>query len=366
MAEPKSPQQIEALELRKKISGFLYDIHPMRKYVEFLLMEHKEGRGSHNSYPKDIKKSFKYNSKNYGRKNKRGVTAEKWVTSIIDSEMYLDPVIALGKSLTDKIGKKYPRPDEIELKYTRIPLEAYKIANDAFRRKIIDMMITDGEDLGIIAREASKIRNTNMLDTEIIARYKYFFWNVSSPDWLGIHIRYLKDLLKYLITEEESLKLGTKKMFHMQHKVLSGQMRYEVALYSIGASPDTVELSSLRNMEILSLRSTEDALDVVNESDEGTRSEEARVTIQTAIEVTIATKSIGGDLSGGRSALPETVVPADIDDVPEMELNPAQKYKAGIITKEEMEKEIGASKEKVGKKEKKPKEKLGKPLHRKV
>ena len=109
-------------------SHYLPIIHPARKFFELLYLEHLENRKLHNSYSKDSRKVKKYSEAKAGI-NRKGVYSADWIADVI-SGTFVDPsFIAFLKPLVN--DRRYDRkkiiPSEIDLEFTKIPIEAYSI-----------------------------------------------------------------------------------------------------------------------------------------------------------------------------------------------------------------------------------------------
>ena len=135
------------------------------------------------------------------------------------SNAFIDPsFIAFLKPLVNDGG--YDRrpilPFEIDLEFTKIPIEAYYICNDPTVRSFVDVLILENTGDETIANLVNKFDIRFEIEPDTIGKYRYFFFNI--PFDLA-----LRKVILNLLQDIASIDPIFKGSYKPQLSVLSGE-----------------------------------------------------------------------------------------------------------------------------------------------
>lgn len=209
-------------------SHYLPMIHPARKFFELLYVEHLEFRKLHNSYNRDSRKVKKYSEAKAGI-NRKGVHSADWIRDVISGTFIDRSFIAFLKPLVNdrRYDRKKILPSEIDLEFTRIPIEAYYICNEPTVRSFVDVLILENASDETIAGLVKDFDIIFKMEPDTIRKYRYFFFNIPFDfSWRQAIYEVLQDIANIDPMFKESYK--------PELRVLSGEANVLDVLNSLG------------------------------------------------------------------------------------------------------------------------------------
>ena len=169
-------------------------IHPLRKYFEYLALEYKSGIRLHLSG--SVKDKF-CNSK-FSKSKAATLYFKETVNSFLICEQHL---------LAQDYLKRNLWPKRISLHYKSIPHGVFRIMLNKKLQKLIELVSLSGEySVTAIAEQVNKLYILKKpVSLGAISKYLYFFWGVSpSEDQTSL---YRRDLISFLGSDEQLSKI---------------------------------------------------------------------------------------------------------------------------------------------------------------
>lgn len=164
-----------------------YPVHPMRKYFELLLYEVYTSERGKDTYPDVAIKEYNELSpvqisktklkERVSTKDDRFHTRMYCADRIAETGHYDVRVLLFDYLLKADI------PEEIDLAFDGCTAGAYRLANTAKQRRVVDAMVMNSADPIHKSREMlEKLGDYTPPTLEDIAIYVYFFWNLNPQD----------------------------------------------------------------------------------------------------------------------------------------------------------------------------------------
>ena len=154
--------------MQKKINTKqVAEIHPIHKYIEFLILEFNSGIKTHLSGKIKGKMSLSRYSKSKELKKYMHETIENFLIGDI-------------RILAENYMQRGIWPKKISLKYNSIPSGVFRIILDQRLQKLIQLMALKGDhSVTEITTQANEyIGLGSKLSVQVVGKYLYYFWNV--------------------------------------------------------------------------------------------------------------------------------------------------------------------------------------------
>lgn len=205
----KASSRKKVVKKKVKRDGFvapkplsIYDLHPMRKYIELLVYNCYTGRPPDYAVGKTVKL---LDSVTVSKSQLQ--TKIKLKREILEVKRYLSEQIMFDNHPDQKIMMwDYIRNTEpvksIDLKYHFVPIKISDVLRTSQQRKVIEGYTSLGASSEEIADVLNRNRELLEVTPEEVEIYQYFFWNLDSTGIMAIYpIQILSDYILQMRTK---------------------------------------------------------------------------------------------------------------------------------------------------------------------